>query len=177
MSNWFECKVKYGKVDGGKAKKVSETYLVDAISFSEAEERVSREVAPFVTGEFAIMGMKKAQVNEIFPHEEGDRWFKCKVIFITVDEVKATEKKISSTILVFGSTIDDAWDHLTSSLSDSMSDYEVASIAETNIMDIFPYSSETGSGLTPEKKNLGVDANADYQDLLSPEASSAEDMA
>ena len=156
MSNWFECKVKYGKVDStGKAKRVSETYLVDAISFAEAEERISREVAPYVTGEFAIAGLKKATVNEIFPHEEGDRWFRCKVVFISVDEVKGTEKRISSTILVFGSDIDSAWKHLTESLKD------------TTIMDIFPYSENGGNGLTPEKKQLGVGSNADDLDLLA----------
>lgn len=168
MSNWFECKVKYGKVDStGKAKRVSETYLVDAISFAEAEERISREVAPFVNGEFAIAGLKKASVNEIFPHEEGDRWYRCKVVFISVDEVKGTEKRISSTILVFGSDIDNAWKHLNEALSDTMSDFEVASIADTTIIDIFPYSETEGNGLTPEKKNIGVNANADDLDLIA----------
>lgn len=168
MSNWFECKVKYGKVDAtGKAKRVSETYLVDAVSFAEAEERISREVAPFVTGEFSIAGLKKAQVNEIFAHEEGDRWFRCKVVFITVDEVKGTEKRISSTILVFGSDIDNAWQHLKEALKDTMSDYEVASIADTTIMDIFPYSESEGHGLTPEKVDYGVNRNADDLDLLA----------
>lgn len=168
MSNWFECKVKYGKVDStGKAKTVSETYLVDALSFAEAEERISREVAPYVTGEFAIAGLKKTTVNEIFPHEEGDRWFRCKVVFISIDEVKGTEKRISSTILVFGSDINNAWLHLTDALKDTMSDYEVASIADTTIMDIFPYSETEGNGLTPEKKQLGVSANADDLDLLA----------
>ncbi len=168
MSNWFECKVKYGKVDAtGKAKRVSETYLVDAISFAEAEERISREVAPFVNGDFQITGLKKAQVNEIFPHEEGDRWFRCKVAFITVDEVKGTEKRISSTILVFGADIDNAWNHLRDALADSMSDYEVASIADTTIIDIFPYSENGGNGLTPEKKDLGVSQTADDLDLIA----------
>ena len=168
MSNWFECKVKYGKVDStGKAKRVSETYLVDAISFAEAEERISREVAPYVTGEFAIAGLKKASVNEIFAHEEGDRWFRCKVVFVSIDEVKGTEKRISSTILVFGSDIDNAWKHLNEALKDTMSDYEVASIADTTIMDIVPYSENGGNGLTPDKKQLGVDAGADINDLLA----------
>lgn len=175
MSNWFECKVKYGKVDStGKAKRVSETYLVDAISFAEAEERISKEVAPFVTGEFAIAGLKKAQVNEIFPHEEGDRWFRCKVLFISIDEVKGSEKRISSTILVFGSDIDNAWNHLNEALKDTMSDYEVASIADTNIMDIFPYSEDGGNGLTPQHQDLSVSQTADDLDLIADAAADVE---
>ncbi len=141
MNNWFECKIRYEKLDDkGKGKKVTETYLVDALSFSEAEERISKEIAPFMTGEFSISGIKKAGINEIFPNDEGDRWYKCKVNFISIDEVKATEKKITSNILVLGSNIKEALDHLTIALKDTMSDYEVPAISETLIMDIYPYT-------------------------------------
>ena len=143
MNNWFECKIRYEKLDDkGKGKKVTETYLVDALSFSEAEERISKEVAPFMSGEFTISGIKKAGINEIFPNDEGDRWYKCKVNFVSIDEIKATEKKITSNILVLGSNIKEAWDHLESALKDTMSDYEVPAITETLIMDIFPYKAD-----------------------------------
>lgn len=143
MNNWFECKIKYCKPDSkGKSSKVSETYLVDAMTFSEAEDRVTREVTPFISGDFNILGMKKASVNEIFPNEEGDRWYRCKVYFIVIDEVKATEKRCASTILVFGADIDNAWQHLTEALKDSVSDYEVVSVTETPIVDIFPFSEQ-----------------------------------
>ena len=150
MNNWFECKIKYEKLDDkGKGKKVTETYLVDALTFSEAEERISKQVAPFITGDFSISGMKKAGINEIFPNEEGDRWYKCKVSFISIDEVNAKEKKITSYILVLGSNIKEAWDHLAVSMKDTMADYEVSSITETQIMDIFPYSVDE----EPKKKS------------------------
>ncbi len=143
MNNWFECKIRYEKLDDkGKGKKVTETYLVDALSFSEAEERISKEVAPYMSGEFSISGIKKAGINEIFPNDEGDRWYKCKVNFISIDEVNAKEKKITSNILVLGSTIESAWDNLAAALKDTMSDYVVPTITETSIMDIFPYSVE-----------------------------------
>jgi len=143
MNSWFECKIRYEKLDDkGKGKKVTETYLVDALSFSEAEERMNKEITPFMSGEFSISGIKKAGINEIFPNDEGDRWYKCKVNFISIDEIKATEKKITSNILVLGSNIKDAWDHLETALKDTMSDYEVPSIIETSIMDIFPYKVE-----------------------------------
>jgi len=143
MNSWFECKIRYEKLDDkGKGKKVTEAYLVDALSFSEAEERISKEIAPFMSGEFTISGIKKAGINEIFPNDEGDRWYKCKVNFISIDEVSAKEKKIASNMLVLGSTIKDAWEHLATALKDTMSDYEVPAITETLIMDIFPYKVE-----------------------------------
>lgn len=141
MNNWFEGKVKYVKVDDkGKGKAITETYLVDALTFAEAEERIGKEVAPFMMGDFSIMGLKKAGVNEIFPSETGDRWYKCKVYFISIDEVKATEKKVASTILVLATNIKEAYENLEKALSDTMSDYEVSAISETPILDIFPYS-------------------------------------
>jgi len=153
MNNWFECKIRYEKLDDkGKGKKVTETYLVDALSFSEAEERISKEVAPYMSGEFSVSGIKKAGINEIFPSDEGDRWYKCKVNFISIDEVKATEKKITSNILVLGSTIKEAWGHLESALKDTMSDYVVPTITETTIMDIFPYSVDESASEKADKK-------------------------
>ncbi|MCQ2195614.1 MAG: DUF4494 domain-containing protein [Paludibacteraceae bacterium] len=153
MNNWFECKIKYEKVDDkGKGKKVTETYLVDALSFSEAETRISKEVAPFMTGEFSIMGMKKAGINEIFPSEEGDRWYKCKLSFVSIDEVNAKEKRVSSNVLVLGSTVKEAWDNLEKAMKDSMTDYDVASITETQIMDIFPYTVDEEGAKSDEEK-------------------------
>jgi len=156
MNNWFECKIRYEKLDDkGKGKKVTETYLVDALSFSEAEERISKEVAPFMSGEFSISGIKKAGINEIFPNDEGDRWYKCKVNFISIDEIKATEKKITSNILVLGSNIKEAWDHLENALKDTMSDYEVPAITETLIMDIFPYKVDGNLSPNPSPQEKG----------------------
>ncbi|MCB9018222.1 MAG: DUF4494 domain-containing protein [Paludibacteraceae bacterium] len=162
MNNWFECKIKYEKLDDkGKGKKVTETYLVDALTFSEAEERISKQVAPFMTGDFSISGMKKAGINEIFPNEEGDRWYKCKVSFISIDEVKATEKRITSYILVLGSNIKEAWDHLADAMKDTMADYEVSSITETQIMDIFPYSIDEEPTKKSEEQLLAEELSKD----------------
>lgn len=147
MNNWFECKIKYEKMDDkGKGKKVSETYLVDALTFSEAETRICKEVAPFMTGEFSVAGIKKAGINEIFPSEEGDRWYKCKMSFVSIDEVDAKERRVASTVLVLGSDIKEAWDNLATAMKDSMADYDVSSITETQIMDIFPYTVEEENG-------------------------------
>jgi hypothetical protein len=143
MNNWFECKIRYEKPDEkGRTKKITESYLVDALSFSEAEERIHKEMEPYISGEFSISGIKKAGINEIFPDYEGDRWYKCKVAFISIDEVKATEKRINSNMLILASSVRDAYDHLEKALKDTMSDYEVPAITETSIMDIFPYTVE-----------------------------------
>lgn len=178
MNNWFECKVKYLKTDEkGTTKSTTDTYLVDAISFSEAETRITEEVAPYVKGDFSIIGMKKAGINEIFPHEEGDRWYKCKVAFVSIDEVKGTEKKINSTILVFGADIDNAYKHLVEALSSSVTDYEVSAIAETNIVDIFPYGNsdqemEMNSKTKKKTVVLKYDSNAELEDIMNTAGSS-----
>ena len=175
MSNWFECKVKYSKVDEkGVSKRVTDTYLVDALSFSEAESRVIEELKPFIKGEFNILGMKMAAVNEIYPCDEGDRWYKCKVSFITVDEVKGTEKKVSSNILVFGSDIASAWTNLNKALADTMADYEVTIIAETPIVDIFPYgNSKEEQEMRKKPVVLKYDNRAEDEDIMSTFGSSS----
>lgn len=164
MNNWFEGKVKYVKVDDkGKGKAITETYLVDALTFAEAEERIGKEVAPFMMGDFSIMGLKKAGVNEIFPSETGDRWYKCKVYFISIDEVKATEKKVASTILVLATNIKEAYENLEKALSDTMSDYEVSAISETPILDIFPYSVDEDEPTETAKEDIDTTEEEEEQ--------------
>lgn len=83
MHTWFECKIRYEKVmENGMQKKVTEPYLVDALSFTEAEARIIEEMTPFITGEFTVSDIKRANYSELFPSEEeaADRWFKCKLI-------------------------------------------------------------------------------------------------
>ena len=93
MHNWFQCKVKYEKnaQDGGIVK-TSEAYLVDALSFTEAEERINEEMRPFISGEFLVSDIKREKVNELFANEAGDRWYRSKVNFISLDEEKGVEK-------------------------------------------------------------------------------------
>lgn len=175
MNNWFECKVKYNKADDqGLTRRVTETYLVDALSFSEAENRIIEERTPYIKGDFSIIGMKKAGINEIYPHEEGDRWFKCKVVFVTVDEVNAKEKKVSTTILVFGSDILSAWNNLKEDLSDTMTDYTVPAIVETSIDDIYPYGNSDKEMEMKKKKPqvLQYDSKAEWEDVMGTQGSS-----
>ena len=141
MHNWFEVKVKYQKIDEqGKEKKVNEPYLVDALSFTEAEARISKEMEPFVGDEFNIGGIKKANYTDLFPDETGDKWYKCKVSFVSLDEEKGVEKKTANYMLVQANDLKEAWDNLHKGLEGMLADFEVNAIQETMIMDIYPYA-------------------------------------
>lgn len=140
MHNWFECKISYDKImENGMQKKVTEPYLVDALSFTEAEARIIEEIRPFISGEFTVTDVKRARLAELFFNENGDRFYKVKVYFITLDEKTAAEKKISAQMLVQASSLKEAIAVLEEGMEGSMADYVIASVSETMIMDVFPY--------------------------------------
>jgi len=151
MNTWFECKVKYEKmVENGAEKVVSEPYLIDAVSFTEAESRIHKEMEPYITGEFSVSTIKIANYSEIIPNENGDRWFKCKVVYVSIDEEKGVERRTSTYILVQSNNIKEAYDTLQEELKDTVSDFEIPSIQETLIMDVFNYSTnDIPDNLTP----------------------------
>lgn len=127
MHTWFEGKIRYEKVaENGMNKKVTEPYLVDALSFTEAEARFIEEVTPFIAGEFTVTDIKRANYSEIFPSDEeaADKWYKCKLYFITIDEKSGAEKKLDE------------------GMKGTMADYVIASVAETAIMDVYPYQAK-----------------------------------
>lgn len=145
MHNWFECKIKYDKtLENGLTKPVTEPYLVDALSFTEAEARIIEEMTPYLSGEFTVSDIKRAKYSELFFAEDtsADRWFKCKLTFITLDEKSGAEKKTSTNVLVQASDLRDAVKKLDEGMKGSMADYLISSIAETAIMDVYPYSAE-----------------------------------
>ena len=140
MHNWFECKIKYEKTaEEGKIVKVNEAYLVDALTFSKAEERINKEMEPFISGEFSVSNIRRARINEMFFNENCDKWYRCKVFFITLDEEKGIEKKIATTMMVQANDVKEACDGLNEGMKGSMADYTVAAITETNIMDVYKY--------------------------------------
>lgn len=142
MHTWFECKVRYEKImENGMNKKVTEPYLIDALSFTEAEKRIIEEITPYITGEFTIADIKRANYSELFSSDEeaADRWFKCKLLFITLDEKSGAEKRTSTLILVQAADLRDAVKKLDEGMKGTMADYVIASVAETPLMDVFPY--------------------------------------
>ena len=128
MHTWFECKIRYEKVmENGMQKKVTEPYLVDALSFTEAEARIIEEMTPFISGEFTVSDIKRANYSELFPSDEesADRWFKCKLIFITLDEKSGAEKKTSTQVLVQAADLRDAVKKLDEGMKGTMADYQL----------------------------------------------------
>ena len=129
MSQWFECKVKYDRtLESGAMKTVTEPYLVNALSFTEAEARITGEMQPYVTGEMQVTAVRRVNLSDIFYHDGGDRWYKVKTNFITIDEKTAVEAQTS---LESGRI---------NSLIISMiyeEHFEIAAITETAIMDVF----------------------------------------
>lgn len=120
-------------------KKVTEPYLVDALSFTEAEARIIEEIRPFITGEFTVTDVKRARLSELFFNENGDRYYKVKVYFITQDEKTGAEKKISAQMLAQASDLKEAIAVLEEGMKGTLADYVIASVSETPIMDVFPY--------------------------------------
>lgn len=143
MHNWFETTVKFEKTaEEGKIVKVSQKNLVDALSFTEAEARIIKEMQPFISGEFQVSAIKRYRVSELFWNENGDKWFRAKVNFITLDEEKGVERKSPTTMLVQACDIKEAREGLVEGMKGSMVDYEVESITETKIVDVFKYEAK-----------------------------------
>jgi hypothetical protein len=143
MHTWFECKIKYEKtIEDGKIVKVNEAYLVDALSFSEAEARINKEMEPFISGEFSVSNIRRARINELFFNENGDKWYRCKVMFISLDEDKGIEKKIATTMMVQATDIKLALTGLDEGMKGTLADYQIAAITETNIMDVYKFEAE-----------------------------------
>lgn len=143
MHSWFECKVTFEKVlENGMQKKVTEPYLVDALSFTEAEARIIEEIRPFISGEFTVADVRRKRYSEIFFNENGDRFYKIKVYFITLDEKAGAEKKTAANMLAQASSLKEAIAVLEEGMKGTMADYTIASVSETMIMDIFPYEAE-----------------------------------
>ena len=142
MNEWFECKVKYERtMDDGKVKKVNEPYLVDALSFTEAEERIIDERKHYTRGEFQVSDIKRARYAELFEtdDESADRWFKVKLTFITLDEKTGAEKKTSQNVLVQAADLRDAVKRLDEGMKTSMMDYVISSVAESPLLDVYHY--------------------------------------
>ena len=143
MQNWFECKIKYEKtVEEGKIATVSESYLVDALSFNEAENRIIEEMKPFISGEFNISSVRRVRIQEMIQNQNGDKWYRCKVNFISLDEESAVEKILSVAMYVQADSFINAHHNLVERLKNSLSDYVIASITETAIMDVYNYVPE-----------------------------------
>lgn len=144
MTNFFEAKVKYIKIDEatGKEKKVNASFLVDAVSYTEAEQRMYKELEQMVSGEFDIPAMKKANYTDVFftPSDIETNWYKCKVKFIFIDEQAGKEKKVTNTMLIQANSSENAFVLINERLYDMTVDYDIVGVNETNIEEVFVYN-------------------------------------
>lgn len=149
-ATFFECKIRYEKtMEDGLQKKVTEQYVVDALSFSEAEKRIIEEMSAYISGEFEVTDVKKAQYKEVFfdDADASDRYYKAKLAFITIDEKTEKEKRSNVTYLVQAATLDGAVKNINEVMNGTMIDYEKSNIAETKIMDVFEYAQDKSADL------------------------------
>ena len=141
MVNYFLSTIRYEKImENGLNKTVSEHYLFEALSFTEAEARTIEELKPYISGEFSIPQIVKPRISELMLSEDeaADRYYKVKVAFITLDEKSGVEKKTNSFILVQASDFKNAYDRFVEGMKGTMADYEIISIVETQILDYYP---------------------------------------
>jgi hypothetical protein len=129
-------------MEDGLQKKVKENYVVDALSFTEAESRIMEEMSSYISGEFTIEDIKIASYKEIFFSEEemADKWYKAKLQFITIDEKTEKEKRSNVNYLVQAGTLKGAVNNIESVMGTTMIDYVIATVAETTLMDVFEYA-------------------------------------
>lgn len=141
-AEWFECKIRYEKMmEDGLQKKVSETYVVDALSFSEAEKCIIEEMSHFISGQFDVIDIKKASYKEIFfvDSDNADKWYKAKLKFITIDEKTAKEKATAVNYLVQAGSFNGAVKNIEEVMGGTMIDYVIATVSETLLMDVYEH--------------------------------------
>jgi hypothetical protein len=129
--------------ENGREKKVTESYLLDAVSFTEAEARIYKELQQMISGEFSVRKIAITNYSEIIAENVGDRWFKGKLNFIIVNEETGKEKKTAQTILVFAETVEQTDKYIKEAMEGMMAPFEIASISETKIIEVFPYVEES----------------------------------
>ena len=160
VSKYYEVKIQYQKVqEDGKEKKVTEQYVVEALSFTEAESRIIEEMTSYISGEFDVVSEKIAPYNEIFLSDrtDDDKWFISKVAFITIDERTAKEKKQTFRYLVQAETSEKAMDYTKEMFSRGMSDYSIDAVQDTPTLEVFLIEDNKDSVETEEHNESSND--------------------
>lgn len=143
MKTWYISKVKYQKQDEtGKVKNVSDQYLVDAVSFTEAEARIYEKLGSILPGEFSISNISKTNITDVFYYEDSDIWHKCKMTYSLEVEGSGKEKKITNYVLLTAPNVKTAYDRMYQSLNNMLVEFKVPEVVESPIVEVFPYESE-----------------------------------
>ena len=141
ITQFFECAIKYEKTfDDGILKKVTEKYLVDALSFTEAEARITEEIMSFVNGECIVKSIKRTNIVEIISNKTdkvADSWFNVKLKYILIDEKSGNERHTYTHVLVNSDNIDDATESVNTAMNGTMCDYVVESVSLSQYIDVF----------------------------------------
>lgn len=133
------------QMEDGIQKMVTETYVVDAFTFGEAEEAITKEMTAFVSGEFNVKNITPANYGEIFfsDNANDDKWYKAKLTFITRDEKTGKDKRSNTNYLVQAGSFNAAVKNVEQVMGTTMVDYVIANIAETKIMDVYEHQAKT----------------------------------
>lgn len=166
---WYSCKVKYQKIDQhGHHVKAADIYLIEAISYSDAETRLYEIMEQLVRVEFQVVAISKANFEDIINTEDGDDWYKIKASALSFDEDSGKERKIISFYLISASSIGESLEKINVYLNDSINDYVVQSIAITTINDVFPFDEISGSSAVdsfPKEEGLTkITANTEFSE-------------
>lgn len=157
-AEWYQTKIRYEKtMEDGLQKKVTEQYVVDALSHSEAEERIIEEMSSYISGEFDVTSVVPASYKEVFfddGNEMADKWYKAKLAFITIDEKTSKEKRSKVTYLVQAGSFNGAVKNIDEVMGGTLIDYVILSVSETNIMDLFEYK---------KKESENTEQNPEYE--------------
>lgn len=157
-ANWFEGKVKFIRVDeDGRERKVTKAYLLEAMSYTEAESRIIEEMESIIRGDFYISGLKKSNITEVVSSEDenDDRWYKAKVAIIDADGITGKEKRSFQYCLVAAVDTNMALDNLDKALATYVVPWEVVSITDTQFADVFPYFSDDAEEIPENLKSTG----------------------
>ena len=179
MNTWFTVKVKYTKqLDDGTFKRVSEPYLLAAMTFTDAEARIYEELGSIIRGEFTVTNIARTEYHDIFYYEDADLWYKCKVTYqsegdgleIESDLNPKKVKKVSQNFLVTATSVKEAFERIQESLSTLMVDYQIPSIMLTPIVDIFPFNEELDVELErkPAKEKAVADVTSNEEMIETP---------
>ena len=143
MKTWYQCKIKHSKeMEDGFVKQVTDAFLVDAVSYTEAESRINEIAAQDISGEFAVTQITKTNIAEVINVDDADYWFKCKVVYSTIDGDSEKEKKINTYLLVSALHLKQAFEAIEEHFKGMVVPYDIPSITQTKIVEVYPYSSE-----------------------------------
>lgn len=167
MNSWYTVKVGYTKLmEDGTLRRVAEPYLLDAVSFTDAEARIYEELGEQIRGEFLVKDVSKSDYADIFHYEDADVWYKARVTYISVDADSGKEKKVSNLFLVSAANVKEAYERIDESLESMLVSFEIPSIQRSPIMDVFPFNPDLDKEL--DRREMTDEEKAKYEENGNP---------